>query len=392
MSTQGFTLPDYSGGSIANLMRTLADACGAPPPVQPPLAAHYGINPMALSHTRNIILIVVDGLGARKLEQHGTGLMRQHAGKRLSSVFPSTTAAAIPSFMTGLMPAQHALTGWHMWLEETQAITAVLPLTPRTGPLFSTPREDLPQQIFDHHTLYAGMHRPAWVISPQEIAGSPFNQHHSRGADTLAYSDLTDMMETVAGMAQIPGRKFIYAYWPTLDTTSHHFGTDSKEAHATLQHFCQSFDLLLESIAGTDTQVFVTADHGFIDSPESRVIQLDDLPELADMLMRPLCGEQRVAWCYLKAGAASDFPRCVQARLGNRVELVSREQMLAEHWFGPGPIHPKLASRIGDVALVMQDDWSIKDWMPGERRYSMLGVHGGTSINEMQVPLIAVHV
>ena len=66
-------LPDYTGGSIANLMRTIADACGAPSPRQAPLAACHALDARDLSRRRNIVLLIVDGLGAGMLAQHGTG-------------------------------------------------------------------------------------------------------------------------------------------------------------------------------------------------------------------------------------------------------------------------------------------------------------------------------
>jgi hypothetical protein len=387
MSTQ---LPDYAGGSIANLMRTVADACGAPSSMQPPLDPRFGLDGRRLSRARNIVLVVVDGLGAGLLESCGIGSLRQHAGKRLTSVFPSTTAAAIPTFMTGLAPAQHALTGWHMWLDELQAVTAILPLKPRVGPPFKEPAEKLPAKLFDHASIYGGMHRSAWVLSPQEIAFSPFNEWHSRGADTLAYADLDGLFNTLSGLVQVPGRKFIYAYWPTLDSTAHRFGVDSKEVRATLERFCAGFDAMSEAIRGSDTQILVTADHGFINSPDDRVIPLENHPELADMLARPLCGEQRVAWCYLKPGAESDFERCARARLGARADIISRQQLLRDNWFGPAPAHAKLASRIGDFALVMQDNWSIKDTLKGEQPHRIIGVHGGVSAAEMWVPLVTL--
>lgn len=382
--------PDYAGGSIANLMRTLADACGAPAPPQAPLAARYGVEATALARTRNVVLLVVDGLGARRLEAHGSGALRTEAGMRLSSVFPSTTAAAIPTFMTGLTPAQHALTGWHMWLDEVQAVAAILPLTPRAGKAFAETPAELTEKLFAHRPLYAGMDRPAWVVSPQEIAFSPFNAFHSRGAETLAYADLAGLMQTLAGLVRVPGRKFVYAYWPLLDSISHRHGSDSREARATLAAFCDAFDALVATLAGSDTTLLVTADHGFIDSPPPRVVQLDDHPGLAVLLARPLCGEQRVAWCYLQPGAAADFERYVDRRLGEAAEAVPCARLIEEGWFGPAPAHPRLASRIGDYALLMRENWTIKDWLPGERRYSLLGVHGGTSADEMQVPLVVV--
>ncbi|MBK8524824.1 MAG: alkaline phosphatase family protein [Betaproteobacteria bacterium] len=383
-------LPDYAGGSIANLMRSVADACGASALEQQPLDPRFGLDSRTLSRARNIVLFVVDGMGAGLLESCGIGKLRQHAGKRLTSVFPSTTATAIPTFMTGLLPARHALTGWHMWLDELQAVTAVLPLKPRVGTPFKEAAESLPAKLFDHASIYGGMHRPAWVLSPQEIAFSPFNAWHARGADTLAYADLDGLFDTLSGLLQIPGRKYIYAYWPTLDSTAHRFGIDSKEVRATLERFCTGFDAMCETVRGSDTQMLVTADHGFINSPGDRVIQLEDHPELADMLARPLCGEQRVAWCYLKPGAEADFERCARARLGARAEIVSRQRLLGGNWFGPAPAHAKLASRIGDFALVMQENWSIKDTLKGEHPHRILGVHGGVSAEEMWVPLVTL--
>jgi predicted AlkP superfamily pyrophosphatase or phosphodiesterase len=383
------TLPDYAGGSIANLMRTLADACGAPAPVQAPLAGHFGLDASELSRTRNIVLLIVDGLGAGMLEAHGRGELRRNAGKRLTSVFPSTTAAAIPTFMTGLAPAQHALTGWHMWLDELQAVTAILPLTPRSGPPFAEAAAQLPGKLFDHRPIYSQLHRAAWVLSPRDIALSPFNVFHTRGADTLAYGDLDELMSTLGGLVRIPGRKFIYAYWPTLDSVSHRCGTNSREARDTLARFCTALDALLGEIAGSDTRLLVSADHGFIDSPESRIIELEDHPHLAAMLARPLCGEQRVAWCYLKPDIAPEnFLHNVHNRIGERAEVVSCERLVAEGWFGPGEPHPRLRSRIGDFALLMRDNWTIKDWLPGEKRYRLLGQHGGISADEMLVPLV----
>jgi len=36
----------------------------------------------------------------------------------------------------------------------------------------------------------------------------------------------------------------------------------------------------------------------------------------------------------------------------------------------------------------MRERYTIKDWTPGEARYLHIGNHGGTSENEMMIPLI----
>ena len=57
-------------------------------------------------------------------------------------------------------------------------------------------------------------------------------------------------------------------------------------------------------------------------------------------------------------------------------------------WFGGGTPHPRFAERIGDVAIVMRGGYTLKDWLPGEPRHLHIGNHGGTSEDEMTIPLI----
>jgi hypothetical protein len=74
--------------------------------------------------------------------------------------------------------------------------------------------------------------------------------------------------------------------------------------------------------------------------------------------------------------------------LGERADVVESRQLVDEGWFGPGTPHPRFAERIGDVALVMRGRYTVKDWTPGEARHLHIGNHGGTSEDEMLIPLI----
>jgi hypothetical protein len=62
--------------------------------------------------------------------------------------------------------------------------------------------------------------------------------------------------------------------------------------------------------------------------------------------------------------------------------------LLDEGWFGGGRPHARFAQRIGDVALLMRGRGTVKDWVPGESRHLHIGNHGGTSEDEMNIPLV----
>ncbi|RDE51904.1 MAG: alkaline phosphatase family protein [Candidatus Accumulibacter meliphilus] len=381
-------LPDYSGGSIVNLMQSIATACGSRRCDYPPLAL---LSAAQLARARHIVLMVVDGLGQRTLSRHAAKLhLQDHQLGSMTSVFPSTTASAITTFMTGLAPAQHGLTGWHMHLDEIDQTLAILPLTPRSGPLLAPP-EQLPPRLFEHQSLFQTLNRESWVIAPQSIASSAFNTWHSRGAQSIAYRSLPEIFASISELTQEKLKpRYIYAYYPDLDSHSHRYGTDSRQAQQTLAAFDAHFGELRRRLRGSNTWLLVTADHGFIDSPGRRVIDVDDHPQLAALLQRPLCGERRVAYCYVAEAKRPAFETYVRRHLGRACHLYASEQLIAAGWFGPPPYHRTLASRVGDYTLLMKDNWTIKDWLPGEKRYTMLGVHGGTSSSEMRVPLIAV--
>ena len=148
----------------------------------------------------------------------------------------------------------------------------------------------------------------------------------------------------------------------------------------------------VDSQRGRDAWILLTADHGFIDAPAERVICLDDHPVLTALLLRPLSGERRAAYCHVGPENHAAFQRYVAEHFADAMDCVPSRQLIEDGWFGPPPYHAELASRVGDFTLLMKEDWTIKDWLPDERRYTMLGVHGGTSAAEMQVPLVAVRV
>ena len=382
--------PDYAGHGVLNLIQSLATACGRKDASVPQLAA---LPSDQLAETRHIVFLVIDGLGQHTLDRTTAAPhLGRHTIATLTSVFPSTTASAIPTFMTGVAPAQHGLTGWHMYLEEIAHTLAILPMTPRGVPAKPLP-ENLPASLFTVPPLYPQLDRESWVVAPQRITGTPFNSWHAQGANSLAYTTLDEMFAQLAGLlTDAPRARYIYAYFPELDAVSHRHGANSEQAGAMLREIDAGFGAFVEAVNGCDAWLIASADHGFIDSPPERCISLDDHPELTALLLRPLCGERRIAYCYVAAEHRAAFETYIRQQLGHCADLHVSTDLVAAGWFGPPPHNPRLTTRIGDYTLVMKDNWTIMDWLPGEKRYRQIGVHGGTSADEMLVPLIAVRV
>ncbi len=382
-------LPDYQGGSIVNLMTSLITGLGGETSYYPPLRR---LEPSRLQSSKNLILLVIDGLGYDYLTRVGSGsTLHQYLKAGITSVFPSTTTTAITTFLTGVAPQQHGLTGWHTYFKELGCVTTVLPFRPRLGgsPLGETGVDAA--ALFDNVPVFDRIKVRSFVIAPARIINSSYNTVHSGTAERRAYTSLKQFFKTMASTVRECGdRKYIYAYWPELDRNAHEHGISS---HQAVNHFAKldaAFHKFLDHIAGSGTTVIVTADHGIIDSQPDRCIEIDAHPALAESLMLPLCGERRVAYCYVHPDKCGQFERYVEGELAGCTTLFKSEQLIKQGYFGLGPPHPRLRERTGHYTLIMKENWIIKDWLLGERRYTHVGVHGGTSDQEMYVPLIVV--
>jgi len=379
-------LPDYRGGSIVNLMASLQLGLGGREHAYAPLGL---LPPDRVQSYRQVLLWVVDGLGLRYLRAHPqAACLNQHLAGGVSSVFPPTTAAAITTFLTGDAPQQHGLTGWHMYFRELGSLLAVLPGRPRYGGVSLGAAGIDVRGLLNTQPFSERIETPAYTISPAHLADSDFSLAHLGAAQMVAYQDLDDLVDHCSELLRKPGAKYLYAYWPELDSLGHRFGIWSELVRDHLLVLDRAFAALVDAIQGTDTLVVVCADHGQIDVPPEQRIDLADHPVLVECLALPLCGELRAAYCYLRPGHEQAFDDYVREHLVGIAESRPSAELLEAGWFGLGAPHPRLGDRIGDRVLLLDDDYLLKDWLPQERRFEVVGVHGGLSPDELQVPLV----
>ena len=373
--------PDYSGGGFANLIASLVEARGGKPR-HAPLAA---LAARELRQATNIVFMLVDGLGDNYLRANGAGgaLLTNRRGA-MSAVFPSTTASAITTGFTGATPIEHGLTGWYTYFSEAACVGAPLPFVRRGE---KRPLGVPPDRLFVEPTYFDALTDRVVVVTWKAIVDATYNAFHCGRAERCSYDSLEGFIEqTVAAVRSGLERKFIYAYWPEFDALSHQYGVGSPEVRVHFEALDRALGRLIERLAGTDTMLVVTADHGFVDVPPDETVELP--ASLAAQLRFPLCGERRVAFCHVHDRKA--FVEQARALLQERADVRPSQELVDEGWFGPGRPHSRFAERIGDVAIVMRGRGAIKDWVPSEKRHVLIGDHGGTTEDEMHIPLVVV--
>ncbi len=379
---QHAVLPDYGDGGLFGFARGLRRWLHEP-------AAGWTHGALEGGEQGVVVVLVVDGLGDNFLARHGQGscLLANRRG-RLSSVFPSTTASAVTTLFTGLAPAEHGLNGWFIHDHRLGGVIAPLPLVHRSGKPLEIFR--LVPRLFPYDSMFVGAQRPVVVVTPVELADSHYSRHHNGGARVRPYERMDGMGEAIMAEAQrLQGSGgLVHAYYPVLDALSHVYGCHSSAAVSVFHRLDLLFAFLLDRLRGSGVTLVVTADHGFIDAPEEKVVHLSLSDDVSSMLAAPLFGERRAAFCLVRPGAEEGFAAWAREALAGKAAMVPGPDLIASGLLGPGKAHEDLAERVGSCALLMEPGWTIVDEVEGEKTHRMIGVHGGLTADEMWVPLI----
>lgn len=338
----------------------------------------------ALPAARSAIIVVIDGLGAANLSAragHGRFLASAMRKKDVArSVFPTTTAAALTSLMTGTDPGEHGIVGYRVRVPDTGVLSNQL-----TG--WETDGLD-PATWQRRPTLFesaAARGVEGVVVSREEYRHSGFTRAAFRGSAFDAAASFADRLGLALEHATARPQRVVYAYAPELDSAGHRFGWESDEWIAALEEV----DAAVRSLAAqlpADVGVLVTADHGMVDVPRSGHILLRDGDELvADVAA--IAGEPRMLHLYAEPGRAAHVLERWRAAESGRSWVMARDEAIGLGLFGE--VHPEVRDRIGDVLVAARGRIAYyDDRLTDKASQRMIGQHGSLTPVERLVPLI----
>lgn len=382
-------LPNYKDGSIVNLMSSIKKVFGGKSAYQP--LDNFDISSVS---KKNIVLIIIDGLGYEYLLKYGKkSFLYKNLKRKITSVFPATTASAMTSFATGVAPQQHALTGWFMYLKELGMVTTILPFTSRAGEFDMHKGNIKYKDIYKENSFFKDLKATSIVIKHKDYVDSSYSFLVTKGARRLGFTNLNGFFRQINKAMRInKNRKFVFAYWAKLDSICHRKGSDSKKAKKHFNELDKKILVLAKSLKNTNTTIIVTADHGLIDVREKdKIIELKNHPKFIETLAMPLSGEPRVVYCYVKPSKVKQFKKYVKTEFKKYCVMHESENLIKNNFFGLFKPNKKLNKRIGDFVLIMKENYIMKDAVLGEDGNVFIGNHGGVSKEEMFVPLIIIN-
>lgn len=380
--------PNYQNGSIVNLMSSIKRALGGKSKYKP-----LEIFDFSNISKKNIVLIIIDGLGYNYLTKYGKdSFLYKNLKGKITSVFPATTASAMTTFSTGLAPQQHALTGWFMYLKEIGAVSVILPFTSRAGDLKLTKGKIKYKDIYNEKSFFEDLKANSISIKHKAYIDSEYSRLVDKGAKKFPFSNLNGFFRQInKSLNATSKKKYILAYWAKLDSLCHEKGTDSHEAKKHFNELGKKIKSLAKSLKNKNTAIIISADHGLIDTKEkNKIIELKNHPRFVETLAMPLSGEPRVVYCYVKPQKVKEFENYVKTEFKNACEIYKSDDLVKSNYFGLFEPNEKLKDRIGDYVLIMKENYIMKDLVLGEDQDIFIGNHGGVSEEEMFVPLIVI--
>lgn len=337
---------------------------------------------------KNIVLIVLDGMGTDMMERNLSPMsfLRRNFTENLTSVFPSTTAAAMTSYYTGLSPNEHGWLGWSLFFKE---FCRTIDIFTNLDSYTKTPvaSANAAEFVMPYETIYRdiagsiiGNVQP-FTITNEKIAIAEKGNIH-KTADT--FERVCELIKMICISNQ---NTFTYVQWNSPDDVTHKDGVTGEKTAETMKSLNKQIETLCKGL--TDTLVIVSADHGMKDITEE--IKINYIPDIMECLVIPPFVESRAAACFVKNDRRTDFERAFHNHLGNDFILLSKNDILTKGILGGGRTHPKITDFIGDYMICAIADKSVKYLTLNTKpKPPHAADHGGLTEEEMTVPLIII--
>lgn len=371
----GFVEPAYHRRSIGEVVPAVARALGVSEDVLGEEALGFELPPAP-----SYVVFLVDGLGSELLLRHAyaapylTGLLAGQAAG--TAGVPSTTATSLTSLGTGLTPGTHGLVGFTSRVPGTDRLLNALFWDKRVDPVEWQP---LPTAF--HRLSAAGVH--VTVVNKREFASSGLTVAAHRGAEFVGADRVGERIAAVVASAQ-QRPSLSYVYDGDLDWTGHRYGVSSA-------HWVQQLSMVdaeaeqLRSALPPETRLLVVADHGMIDCPADDRTDVDAHPALRDGLTL-FAGEARFRHLYCAHGAVESVVDAWRAHLGDRADVLTRDEAIARGWFGETT--PRVRPRLGDVVVACRGTHGVFSSVDFSYETRLVGLHGSLTPDEMLIPIL----
>jgi predicted AlkP superfamily pyrophosphatase or phosphodiesterase len=314
----------------------------------------------------NTIIIILDGMGKNILNNfnklYPDNFLNKHYLRDVYSIYPSTTAAATTSIISGLCPIETGWTGWQNYFREINANVILF-----TGNNYYTGEKEYidSRKLLPYKPYYDDIKVKGSIVEPD------FSNKKYKFSDTLKRS-LKLLKE---------GYKTMYLYDETPDRELHMLGTNNKIIYEKLNEYSKSLSVWYNRIPN-NTLVVISADHGHKDVVNLS-LYLDDV--LNSYLKRLPSNDSRCVSFSVYDNLKDSFVDYFNKMYGKYYKLFTKEEIIKNNYFGYGKPQERIDDFLSD--FVAFATCNLKFCFHEDDMFQKSS-HAGTTEEEMIVPLI----
>jgi hypothetical protein len=410
--SQRFTQPCYSSYCFARIPATIQFLLTGQGQNTLPMDV---LGDLPSSSYEKVIFLFIDAFGWRFFERYAEKYpflkraLEYGCVSKLTSQFPSTTAAHVTCIHTGLDVGQSGVYEWTYYEPLVDDIISPLLFSYAVDKLTRDtlkPAGVAPSAFFPSRTFYQKLQAQgieSHIIQHQDYTNSTYSNIVFRGGEVHPYHNLQGACTMMAELLKEPvqGKAYYFFYFDRIDAVCHNYGPNSKQfeeiVDASLRTLEQVFFQAAEGKVG-NTLLLLSADHGQVEVNPNKTYYLNkQIPTIARAMklnrrgrvIAP-AGSARDMFLHVKEEQIDSLIEQLRQRLENRAEVYRVQDLMAQGFFGSGTPARVFTERVGNVVVLPYKHESV--WWYEEGVFSMhfQGHHGGLTPEEMEIPLLAV--
>lgn len=367
---------------------------------------------------KKVILLYVDAFGWKFFERTAEKypflkrFLDQGVASKLTSQFPSTTAAHVTTIHLGVPVGESGIYEWFYYEPLLDRMIAPLLFSyagdDERGTIKFPPGLSL-KPFFPYQTLYERLRDrgiKSYVFQHGDYINSTFGSTAFAGATHLVpyKTPAESLLKLADAVTAEQDTSYFFYYFDPIDSIGHQYGPASKYFDAEIENFMLAAERLLHNALANethDTLMLITADHGQDDvSPKTTIYLNLEVPEIKQYLrmdgggrLLAPAGSPRDLFLYIKDENLDEAYDLLVNHpvLKGRAEVYRVSELIDQHFFTGGEPSERFLQRVANLVILANAGETVWWYEEGRFEQHFYGHHGGLSPQEMEIPLLALN-
>ena len=360
-----------------------------------------------------VVLFFVDAFGWRFFEKFQDHPFLQRFTKhgkaeKITSQFPSTTAAHVTTIHTGLNVGQSGVHEWYYYEPLVDRVIAPLLFSySGTKERDTLVKKVKPEALYPNGVFYPALKKMgvgSFNFGVRDHTPSTYGLTVMKESEIVSFKTLSEALVNIGLTLKAQTQPtYIHLYFDRIDGIAHEYGPNSPQVEAEIETFLLMMENFFDRIFGGSKRILflMTADHGMCEVDPQTTVYLNTgwgfsgfdkfiRTNKRGQLIVPT-GSARDMFLHIKKGMEDEAREFLAKRLESRADVARTEDLIAEGFFGHD-VSTRFRERAGNLVILPYRHESV--WWYEKDKFEMqfLGHHGGLTPQEMETVLYSLEV